>query len=92
MEYLPLLSFLELGHKGKIKASDCVYLMQKCPDTEQEVELESKMIGFALDYVHKARSTLTFLSQKAQIQRSLPLDYVSDMNKILKATGVQCNV
>jgi len=45
-------------------------------------------MGWALDNIHKARSTIMFLSQKTKIQRNSQLNYQRDMPKFIQAIGV----
>ena len=60
-----MLAYLERGHKGRIKMADLIALLDNCQeDSDSEGLLEVILIAWALDNVHRAKSTIMFLSQK----------------------------
>lgn len=65
-------------------------LLTFCENTDDDQILESKLIAFALDYVHKADSTVEFFVQNAKLDKGpKKFDPARAVPKILKATGVK---
>jgi hypothetical protein len=88
LEYQPILSFLEMGHKGQVKAADLVSLMAHSSKHAEDAILDIKFMAFALDYVHKAKSTVNFFETKAGLERSpIKFEPARDLPKMVRALG-----